>query len=388
MAGKAGHRGFGSLRKLPSGRWQASYTGPDRARHNAPQTFVKKMYAEGWLRDEAQLIDKGEDWTPPNARQPKAAKGPTLNTWFEIYLRSPKPGGYLRPSTVDNYRRTYALYIAERFGDVPLTRITRRAVEAWHASLVTTPGQRSASYRLLRALLNDAVDKDELAANLCVIRGAGRKSQPRLLDPASPTQIAAVVDNMPVEWRSLVLVAAWCGLRMGETLELRRKDIAAGNGITRIKVRRAVGRIERQWIIGPPKSAAGIRDVVVPPHIVPALLEHLEAIPAGPETLLWPSTTPGTHLHSTVVRKAFVRACDEAGVPQMRLHDLRHVGATLAAQGGATVKELMARIGHSTPTQAMAYQHAAPRRDVVNAGNMSEMALAEMAASQKANTAT
>ena len=68
MAGTARHRGFGWLRKLPSKRWQASYVGPDLARHYAPSTFGAKVDAEGWLADEKRLIEKDE-WTPPGRRR-------------------------------------------------------------------------------------------------------------------------------------------------------------------------------------------------------------------------------------------------------------------------------------------------------------------------------
>ncbi len=61
-----------------------------------------------------------------------------------------------------------------------------------------------------------------------------------------------------------------------------------------------------------------------------------------------------------------------AGRPDLRVHDLRHTGAVLAAQSGATLAELMARIGHSTPQAAMRYQHAAQGRDAVIAARMSE----------------
>ena len=65
----ARRRGFGALRKLPSGRWQASYVGPDTIRHAAPVTFETAEDAEGWLADRRREI-KNEDWTPPTSRRP------------------------------------------------------------------------------------------------------------------------------------------------------------------------------------------------------------------------------------------------------------------------------------------------------------------------------
>ena len=64
MSGRGRRRGFGYVRKLPSGRWQASFVGPDLARHSAPQTFETKGDAEGWLGRRQADVVAGE-WRPP-----------------------------------------------------------------------------------------------------------------------------------------------------------------------------------------------------------------------------------------------------------------------------------------------------------------------------------
>jgi len=68
------------------------------------------------------------------------------------------------------------------------------------------------------------------------------------------------------------------------------------------------------------------------------------------------------------------RARDKAGRPDLRFHDLRHSGAVLAAATGASLAELMARLGHSTPTAAIRYQHAAKGRDHEIAALLSKLA--------------
>ena len=70
----------------------------------------------------------------------------------------------------------------------------------------------------------------------------------------------------------------------------------------------------------------------------------------------------------------FNKAREAAGRPDLRFHDLRHTGAVLAARAGATIAELMARLGHTTPAAAMIYQHAAEDRDSEIARRLSEMA--------------
>src|SRR6185369_8264130 len=112
-----------------------------------------------------------------------------------------------------------------------------------------------------------------------------------------------------------------------------------------------------------PKTDAGVRDVAVPPHLLPMLRQHLlEHCEPGKDGLLFPARGGG-HLAPSSLYRVFYAARTKAGRDDLRWHDLRHTGAVLAAQTGATLAELMARLGHSTPQAAMRYQHAASERD-------------------------
>ena len=74
------------------------------------------------------------------------------------------------------------------------------------------------------------------------------------------------------------------------------------------------------------------------------------------------------------VERAWRQARQAAGVPHLRLHDLRHTGNTLAAATGASTKELMARMGHASPQAALIYQHATADRDRAIADALSDLA--------------
>ena len=126
-------------------------------------------------------------------------------------------------------------------------------------------------------------------------------------------------------------------------------------------------------MVGTPKSAAGTRQVAVPPHIVPALQQHLDAhVRPGADALLFPSVRdPQKHLQPTVIHQSWRKARAKAGHEDLRIHDLRHTGATLAAMAGATLAELQARLGHSTVGAALRYQHAAQGRDAEIAAKLS-----------------
>ena len=95
---------------------------------------------------------------------------------------------------------------------------------------------------------------------------------------------------------------------------------------------------------------------------------------AGPGRAAVPrQDDPTKHLRQSTLARVFYPAREAAGRPDLRFHDLRHTGAVLAAQSGATLAELMGRLGHSTPQAAMRYQHAAADRDALIAARLSAM---------------
>ena len=126
-------------------------------------------------------------------------------------------------------------------------------------------------------------------------------------------------------------------------------------------------------MVGTPKSVAGVRDIVIPPHLLPLVSNHLRNYAPGRDDLLFPAKAGG-HLSPSSLQKPYERARAIAGRPDLRFHDLRHTGAVLAAATGATLAELMSRLGHSTAGAAMRYQHAAQDRDRVIAEALSRMA--------------
>ena len=214
---------------------------------------------------------------------------------------------------------------------------------------------------------------DLIVANPCRIRGAGQAKRASKTEPATLQELAALVDNMPDRYKLMVLLAGWCGLRFGELTELRGHDIDTKRGV--IKLRRAVVWVNSQAVVTTPKSAAGSRDVTIPPHLLPAVREHLLRHGVGRDGLLFPSThNPDVHMRTSTLARVFYPAREFAGRPDLRFHDLRHTGAVLAASTGATLAELMARLGHTTPGVAMRYQHAAKGRDQQIAEALSKLA--------------
>lgn len=368
-------RGFGQITKLPSGRLRARYVGPDQVRHSAPYTFDTREDAEAWLVDERRLLTS-DAWTPPRARaeaQHRAkAEALTFGRYADAWLRDRT----LKPRTRQHYRRLLDQQLLPTFGDTALADITPEAVRSWHALTGNArPTLRAHAYGLLRTILGSAVSDRLIPVNPCTIRGAGNSTRVHKIKPATLTELEALVSAMPERYQAMVLLASWCGLRFGELTELRRGDVNTRAGI--LHIRRAVVRAEGRTIVGTPKSDAGVRDVAIPPHLVPLLREHLlRHTEPGKNGLLFPAQAGG-HLAPSTLYRVFYRAREAAGRPDLRFHDLRHTGAVLAAQTGATLAELMGRLGHSTPGAALRYQHAAQGRDLAIAQALSRLAEAQ-----------
>jgi integrase len=371
-------RSFGQLRQLPSKRWQAFYTGPDTAIHNAPSTFETKMDAEAWLVDERRLI-AARDWTRPAQRTKLSSESPTFGDYAPPWLADRT----LKPRTRDHYQHLLDRLILPTLADMPLKALTPVVIRKWHAELGTkTPTLRAHAYGLLRTILATAVHDGYLTSNPCHIRGAGNSKRVHKIKPLTLAELEVLVANMPEKKQLLVLLAAWCGLRFGELTELRRSDIDMKNG--RIKIRRAVVHVNGKAIVGTPKSDAGIRDVAIPPHLMATVKTHIaEHAQFGRDGLLFPAHDGGHLVPSSLYGRAprrtrsgwgFYQARVAAKRPDLRFHDLRHTGAVLAAQTGATLAELMARLGHSTQGAALRYQHAAADRDMEIARRLSQLA--------------
>jgi integrase len=405
MARRASKRSFGSIRKLPSGRFQARYTAPDGLMVTAPTTFTAKIDAEAWLAQERRRVEEPETWRPPKVRLEEARRAveanrlPTFQAYAErwIVTRRNSRGESLRPLTQDKYLSSLRVHIYPAFGDLPLDQITRAAVRQWHEHLDAGPAAKAHAYSTLRTILNTAVVDDELLAkNPAYIRGAGVRSGRRNVKPASPSELEVMVDTMPDHLRLLLLLATWCALRSGELRELRRSDVVLGRddageefgwikvsrGVVRARVSDASDGRRTAPVVGGPKTTAGVRSVSIPAFLLPAVRDHLERHAApGVDGLLFPSRRdPNVQLSEATLngraavldddgvelRKGFGwrEARRVAGRLDLDLHDLRHTGASMAGEEGASLAELMHRLGHSTPAMAMRYQHSTLKRDL------------------------
>lgn len=358
---------------MRSGRIQASYVYDDGKRYYATHTYESKIDAEGWLANERKLIELGE-WTPPESRAAlKALAGSTLREYSEHWMTQRD----LTPKTRSLYTRLLESRIWPGLGDQMLRAVTPAMVRAWWVGLgkeTPTPTSNTHAYQLLKSIYATAVEDKAANESPCQIKSAGKPPKPRDVKPLTPIELAEVAESVPEAYRAVVPVLSWCGLRFGELIELRRKDVHTEGERMTLKIRRAATLVDDKVVVGRPKTDAGIREVTVPPHVAETLREHMRKHTGrGPESFVF-TTTRGLRLSKTALRYTIKKGFAAVGKPDMRVHDLRHVGATFAARAGATTKELMSRLGHTTPTMAMRYQIAAQERDVEIAEAMSKLA--------------
>ncbi|MFJ8271688.1 tyrosine-type recombinase/integrase [Streptomyces sp. NPDC094154] len=351
MAGK--RRQFGRVRKLPSGRYQARYVGPDGLLRPAPDTFRTKRDADEWLADKQTEMRRG-DWHDPDA-----GKVP-----FGVYAAAWVQERELTARTRQLYESLLRLHLEPTFGGVNVAEISPPFVRRWRADKLTAgtgPTTVAKAYALLRAILATAVSDQMIRRNPCQIKGASTVHTPER-PTATVQEVYDLADAIQPRYRALVLMAGFLGLRWGELVGLHRRDLDLDHGA--VRVRRAVAELnDGQREIKAPKSAAGKRTVSIPAAIVPDIRDHLaryaESGSDGRVFVGAKGATPRRNHFNRLWRKA----CSQVGIKGLHFHDLRHTGNTLAASTGASTRELMARMGHSTARAALIYQHASADRD-------------------------
>lgn len=378
----SGRRAFGSIRKGRSGRFEVRYTGPDGCKYTAGRSFVRKSDASAFLAHVEAEISEGTWTSPKEARERNRAQAvaaerasTTFADWSDRWLASLDRLGRT-PKTIQTH--TYRMrQLIPPFGATPLGAISVEDVDAWYQRVwdAKGPGVARPIYMTLSACMNAAVKAGLIEASPCRVP-EGQKHRPvrdRERQVATPEEVRAAADAMPARLRIAVLLAAWCQTRLGELTGLQRRDLDLDSTPATLRIERQVQYLTGEGPVElPPKSAAGVREIVIPASLVPALRAHLDSYVERDATawLLCSDRSPRLPLHPNSLRGAWERARTAAGIPWFKFHDLRHTGLTIFAQQGATLAELLHRGGHSDVDVALRYQHATRERDAALSARM------------------
>ncbi len=348
-------RRFGSVRRLPSGRWQARYWDAADNRIGAPTTFATKSDAQRWLSATETDMSRGEWYDPRLGDVP-------FREWADRWMATKAPK--LGTATQDLYRYLLRKHVVPRFGSIAVGRITSSDVQAWLAGLhrsELSPNTVAKAYRCLKGAMDGAVDAGLVARSPCTLKGAGTERHAEM-QIATPEQVAELAAAVGPRWEALVFAAAYTGLRWGELAGLRRYDLDLDANL--ITVTRKLGEVNGKLSFSPPKTAAGKRTIGMPSFVARSLAVHIDlyALPDA-DGLVFPSADGQPMRRSNFRRRVWEPAIAEAGMSGFRFHDLRHTAATLAAASGTSLKALMARIGHASAAAALRYQHVIDGQD-------------------------
>jgi len=335
----AGKRRFGRVRKLPSGRYQARYRGPDGRDHPAPVTFAGRREAERFLTVVESDVVTGR-WRSP------AENRLTVRQWAETWFAS--ASGTWKPKTRHTYRSVLDRMVYPALGDRTLSTLRPMDMSRWTAELAdrVSPSQVRQAYRLISQIMKSAVENDILGQSRC--RGVRLprlpESDPKIL---TVEQVAALAEQCAPPDRVLVLLLAYGGLRIGEALALRRRSVDVPAG--RLMIAEAVAQIPGGSVIDTPKNHQR-RELVVPRFVAALLQEHLATVDEDPEAFLFPGRQGHTISRQQSYygfRSRFIVAAMAAGLVDITPHDLRATHASWVADSHGILVAAR-RLGHSS----------------------------------------
>jgi integrase len=363
--------------------WSARWHGGDGTRPRKdfadPDEFTAFCLAWGHLEEVNRSKDRGEYTDPARARV-------TLEVFFERWIKHAR----LEPSTKALYRQEFSTHLAPKLGSHQLAKITRRAVKEWVAELEEAGvGARTigVTHALLRKLLNAAIDDEILVVNAAQ-RVPVPRDERREVVALEAAEVGRLADAIGERDRALVLLLAFGGLRVGEALALRGKDVDlppehvevgdAELSPGRVRIERALHDVGGRVFEGPTKTRAS-RSIGIPRFLADELRAHVKAYsdPGDPEARVFAAVGGGPVRLGNWRRRTFQPAACAAGLGDMvrgvdgkeryrgvRIHDLRHTCASLLIAKGADVVEIAKRLGHSSPGITMTiYSHLLASRD-------------------------
>jgi integrase len=335
-----------------------------RRRQRSKGGFRTRKDAERYLREQLVSLDAGTYMAPHKL---------TVATYLaEHWLPAMQARG-LRPSTLTRYEDHVRCAITPALGGLPLQGLMPTHLNRLYGDLRAS-GRAPKTIRNIHGVLSKALADAErwglVGRNAARLADVPAVARPKL-QVWSPEQtrafLAAVAnDRLFAAW----LLAATTGMRRGELLGLRWEDIDLDAGVVRVAQARV--RAGNQVVAGEPKTARGRRTLALDPATVAALRQHRkrqteERLASGPHyadsglTFTMPGGTP---IHPNRFSLWFRRHVRAAGLPAIRLHDMRHSYATAGLAAGVPPKVMSERLGHASVAFTLdTYTSALPAMD-------------------------
>ena len=282
----------------------------------------------------------------------------------------------LADSTWDGYRRKINRHILPALGKIPIRRLRPHHLESlYDTKLHPTDDTRPLApktvlelHLIIRGALNDAVRRGIVTRNVALVAHAPKlRSIPKVEQQAwTAPELQAFLRQaaghrlFPALW-----LAATTGLRRSELLGLQWQDVDLDAAT--LSINRGLVSVGYELHESRGKTANSRRTVDLDATTVKVLSalkawQQAERTAAGIEPTRWVfADVEGNPIHPHSISQAFERIVAHAGVPKIRLHDLRHTHGTLLIKEGVPVKVVSERLGHANPTFTIdTYQHVLP----------------------------
>lgn len=336
--------------RLPDGRQVQKKLGPAwTERGRPPAGYFTKRLAEAWLRD---LLAEARRGTLPGL----VRTGATFEDACAEYLCYVEHDRGRKPSTVRGYRSAIVAHLLPVFGAMPIEAVTTESIERWLEGFQGSARSRNKLLIQLHGILERARKVYRLPGN------AARDVEKFQIRPSgdirvfSPEEVWALVRAAASEQDGAIfLTAAFTGLRMGELLALRWRDVDFAGQTIRVRASYYAGQLTT------PKSGK-VRAVPLAPDVATALAqlgsrEHF----VGDDDLVFTGETGG-YVDGSALRRRYKLALERAGLRRLRFHDLRHTfGTRMIAK--ADIRRVQEWMGHADIQTTMRYLHYAPREE-------------------------
>jgi integrase len=343
-------RHFGTIRRLPSGRWQVRFRDPSGLLRSASDTFASKADAARWLTLAEGDLLKGQ-WYDPALGQVSLAE------WAQRWLTA-RPD--LKPKTRAGYQSLLRSRILPCFGHREIATLRPLDIQEWIAGLDVdglSPSRTRQATHLLGAIMTAAVTDGLVVANPCQKAKLPRMPQHEMafLDAAEVERLAAIDDR----YQALVFVLAYGGLRFGEAAALRRSSCDLLRN--RLLIKESLAEVSGTLYFGATKTHQQ-RTIAIPGFLTEMLAVYLaEGTQAGSDPLVF--TSPHDHplRYRNFIDRVWRPALAAADLPPVGVHVLRHTCASLLIARGAPIKAIQSQLGHASAELTLSrYGHLYP----------------------------
>ncbi|MFL5736335.1 MAG: tyrosine-type recombinase/integrase [Actinomycetota bacterium] len=252
----------------------------------------------------------------------------------------------LKPSTRALYRNVLDTQVLPVFRDVALKEINGLTVRRWVADMNANGLSASRirqSHNVLSAMLAFAVQCGLLERNAA----HGTRLPPDLIKPVqvlTASEVERLAQAIRPEYRPLIHVLGYGGLRFGEAAALRRR--ACDLDHRRLIVAESITEVGSRLVLGETKTGR-IRKAAIPAFLVAELRSHLECIDAAPDRFVFTAPNGGPLRLVNFRRRVWWPALEVAGLPRLRVHSLRHTCASLLIRQGVHPKAVQYQLGHA-----------------------------------------